>query len=464
MSWLRGLRDPARAGLAVLLVVYLVGRLVVLAGGEVFTAYDTFSYAVRHDPAFDRGPLVSFTGHAPRLWGVPLFYAAFPDDWWRAAGQWALGTLAWASLAIVVWSLLRHPVARIVGAAGVLFLALTDEVGNLDFVILSESLTVSLGVLTLAAFVRWLATGSRVALVAMCLAAGWWTFTRPDIRVYTVFLLVVLAAIAWRTPSRRVGAAVAAGAVAVAIAWCSVITPVASANFGKWGSLGTNQTEELFLARLRIDVFPHPEIKAVFTDRLGMPPCAAADAAAIGEWDLVKFADAYRTCPDLVAWGDAHMSTAFFEYARAAPGLYLRMTVVMVAVCLTGGTYADTPVIVPGLLGRLAFPGQPWTLPFTFGLLALGAAAALAAGGWRRQRMLVATATGTAAICTVSVIAGVVAVGAFWRFGIQEAIGLRVAIIGLTAAAIDSWLSRRTETATQPASTSEVGATDAPTA
>ena len=70
-------------------------------------------------------------------------------------------------------------------------------------------------------------------------------------------------------------------------------------------------------------------------------------------------------------------------------------------------------------------------------------AAALVAGGWRRHRLLIATAVGTAAACTVSVIAGVVAVGAFWRFGIQEAIGIRIAIIMLAAVAVDLLLARR---------------------
>jgi hypothetical protein len=441
-------REPARVGLLGLLVAYLAARVAVLAGGAVFTAYDTFSYAVRDDPAFDRGSLVSFTGHAPRLWGVPLFYAAFPDDWWRAAGQWALGTIAWAGLAWALWSVLRRPVARLLGAATVLFLALLDDVGNLDFVILTESLTVSLGVLSLAGLVRWLATGSRSALAVMTLATFWWTFTRPDIRVYTVFLLATLAGVIWRWPARRAGAVVAAGALVVAIAWCSVITPVASANFGRWGSTGLPQNEELFVSRLRIDVYPYPEIKAVFTDRLGMPACAAADDAATGEWDVVGFAEAYRTCPDLVAWGDAHMTTAFYEYARAAPGLYLRMTVDMVAVCLTGGTYAEVPAVIPEPIQRLAFPGRPWTLPVTFGLLALALVAALAVGGWHRHRLLIATAVGTAAACTLSVIAGVVAVGAFWRFGIQEAIGIRIAIIMLAAVAVDGWLARRASTAT----------------
>jgi hypothetical protein len=40
------------------------------------------------------------------------------------------------------------------------------------------------------------------------------------------------------------------------------------------------------------------------------------------------------------------------------------------------------------------------------------------------------------------VVGGVVAVGAFWRFGIQEAIGIRIAIIVLAAVALDLLVHR----------------------
>ena len=102
----------ARA-LWVLLGLYLAARLVVVFRSAVFTSYDSFSYAYRTDASLNRGPLVSFVGHAPRLWGVPLFYALLPSDAPRAYGQWALGTLAWAALAVVVWTCCGIRVARL---------------------------------------------------------------------------------------------------------------------------------------------------------------------------------------------------------------------------------------------------------------------------------------------------------------------------------------------------------------
>ncbi len=431
--------------LVALIAAYVAARIVILAGGTVFTSYDTFSYAYRGDAIFDRGPLVSFTGHAPRLWGVPLFYAMFPDDWWRAVAQWTVGTIAWATLAWVVWTLVRHTAAKIFGASAVLLLALLNFVGNLDFAILSEALSVSLGVLVLALMIRWIATDSRPALVIMSIVAFWWTFTRPDIRAFTAIVILALIAFAWRMPQRRISAAIAAGALVAAIAWCSVITPIASETYKGWGSVSASYQEELFLLRLRLDVFPRPGVKAVFADQFGMPPCPGADrSAARVEWDIVEFANEYRACPALVAWGEQNMDDVFTRFAFAAPGEYLRLSYDLAGWSLTGGTYTHVPTVIPGVVHRLAFPGQPWSLPFTFGMLGVAIAIASVAGAYRERRIIAWSATIMAAACTVSLLAVVVAAGGgFWRFGIQEALGLRISMIMLAVAGLDCFLSRR---------------------
>jgi hypothetical protein len=433
-----------RRGILLLLGAYLGARLVVLAGGEVFTSYDTFSYAKRGDPFYDRGDLISFTGHAPRLWGTPLFYSLFGSDALRAAGQWTVATLSWGFLAWVVWGLVSHTAAKFVATAGVLVLALLNQVGNLDFAILSESLSISLGVLVLAGFLRWMATGSRLSLALLTAAAFWWTFVRPDIRVFTVFLVVVLAGIAWRIPGRRHLAAVSAGLLAVAVAWCTLIVPVAAADFEKWGALGMNQSEELFVSRLRIDVLPNPTVKAVFTDKFGMPACPAAEASAARvEWDLVEFANAYRGCPELVEWSHANMDSSFRRLAIAAPGAYLAMTADLTGQSLVGGTYAKVPTVVPGVVHRVVYPGMPWTLPVLLGVLALAIAAAVGTGAVRANPLVGWTAIGTALISAISVVAGAAVVGGFWRFGVQEGVGIRLAIIWLAAIVLDQLLDRR---------------------
>jgi len=215
-----------------LVAVFVAARVFICVRGDVFTSFDTFSYAQRGDQAFDRGSLVSLTGHAPRLWGVPLFYAIFPTDEARAVAQWALGTVAWAALAWALWVCLRTLVVRVVAVAGVLVLALTPQVANWDFAILSESLSISLGVLVLALLLLWARTKSVWYLAGATTAAVWWTFTRTDARVFVVFLILGLAVVALRRSSRRRQALVAAGVLVLATIWCTAITPVVDRRYG----------------------------------------------------------------------------------------------------------------------------------------------------------------------------------------------------------------------------------------
>ena len=132
---------------ATIFAIYLIARVITVAGGEVFQSWDSAVYAYRDDPTRNRGPLVSFIGHAPRPWGLPLFFAMFPTDEWRAIGQSVLGAFAWTVLA---WELTRHlktRPAKYAAFASVLLLSALTNVTAWDFTILTESTTVSVGVL-----------------------------------------------------------------------------------------------------------------------------------------------------------------------------------------------------------------------------------------------------------------------------------------------------------------------------
>jgi hypothetical protein len=442
-----------RTGLLALLGAYVVARLVILvvtlASGHVFTSYDTFSYALRGDPTLDRGPLVSLTGHSPRLWGVPVFYALLGNDSLRAVGQWAIATLAWSTMAAVAWGLLRTTAARFAGTGAVLLLALHDVVGNWDFAMLSESLSISLGVLAFALLLRFAfpgprATGSLPALVGLTVAGFWWTFTRPDIRVFTVFLVLALVLVAYR--SRRWAGAIAAAVLVLAIGWCTAIMPTVTETARAYSAFGVSQShDEFLLFRLRVQVLPNPAIKAVFTDQLGMPACPAAEAiAAKPDWDILNFADAYYACPELKAWGDANRDTVFNRFAVVAPGQYARMTVGLVNESVLGGTYAQVPSVLPPPLQKLAFPGIRWALLAVLLFLAAGVTAVVLTRARRDHRLLVDGGLGLALVCLVSTVVGVLyGTGEFWRFGIQEAIGIRLAVVLLGAAALDAYLRKR---------------------
>jgi hypothetical protein len=425
--------------------LFVVGRVAILFQGVLFTSFDSSSYARRPGTG---GSLVSLLGHAPRLWGVPLFDALFGSDPARTYGQWTVATIAWAGLAVVVSGLLRHPLAKLAGTAVVLAIALLPQVDSWDFAILSESLSISLGVATLALVLRWAATGSRAALVGTVVVAIWWTFTRPDIRVFTAFLVLAFALLAWRMPARRRAGLVAGGVLLVGIGWCSAVAGATQTTYETHSVLGR---DEGIMYQLRTQVFPDPAIKAVFVAQLGLPSCPAADAiAAQPAWQVEAFSDATHTCPALYAWIDAHRDSAMTDFARADPRRYAGMTGTILAQTLGSSHYAKVPAVLPGRLGSLVFPrnvgAELWGLA---GALLLAGAAVLVTRARVVDPVLTWGMLATAAVCLVSAESNVVfGVGEFWRFGVQEAAGLRVAILVLFVVAADALLVRRSELST----------------
>jgi hypothetical protein len=437
-------RGPG-AVLIVLLAGFLAGRLAIWSSGRIFTSYDTFSYAYRRDPFYNRGALVSFIGHAPRLWGAPMLYALFSDDRGRTFAQWATGTLAWAALAWALWTCLRGLPARILGSGLVLLLGLLTPVTNWDFAILSESLSISLGVLVLALLLRALSTGSRVALAGMTAAAVWWTFTRPDIRVLVVLLVPVLAGYAWRNRPRCWFAIGCAGMLVVAIAWCTAIMPAMLSTYSRYSATpSVGYDEGLLIYRLRLHILPDPQVKAIFEREFGMPTCAATDRIAVSpQWQTVEFVGAYNSCPALKAWGQRNAGDVYNRFALREPRVYARITVKLLGLSLAGANYAKPKVVVSHAVEKAAFPPSRYTVGLVFGGLAVALALAVVAGAHRLRRLLFWTGVAVAVASGISVLAGIVfGAGEYWRFGIQEAVGVRLAAIILLSASADASIER----------------------
>ena len=428
---------------------YLVGRIAIVLQGKVFTSFDTFSYAYRDDPAWDRGTLVSFIGYAPRPWGAPLFFALFADDQSRAVGQWAVGTIAWALLAWTLYRLLHQPLAKVLAAGAILLIGLMRPVASWDFAILSESLSISLGVLTLAFFLWWQRNRAWWTLAATIVVAIWWMYTRVDIFVLVLPLAAALIVYAWSergSPRMRYTALAGAAVLAMAAAFSYLVVGPTSLQTHRAWSFTPQLSHETGLAmyRLRISVYPDPEVKAFFESELGMPRCDGTDQVAAGpEWDIEGFSAAVGQCPPLRDWVEANQDTLWSDYATKAPVLFIRHIGQLTADSLTGAAYASTPAVIPAVADKLVFP-RKFTLPVTLAGLAVALALAFAAGARRTHLALMLTATVIALTSLASaVLTVVVSSGEVWRFGIQETIAIRIAIIMLLAIALDAWLSRR---------------------
>ena len=455
---------------ATIFAIYLVVRVIIVAGGEVFQSWDSAVYAYRDDPTRNRGPLVSFIGHAPRPWGLPLFFAMFPTDEARAIGQSVLGVFAWTVLA---WELTRHlktRPARYAAFASVLLFSSLTNVTAWDFTILTESTSVSFGVLIIALLMRWGRTRSWVPLALATFIGVWWTFIRPDIRVFTVVLIGLLAVAGWRVWRRRAGdptaknRLVAIGAsvlvLGLGIAWYAAIEPSINKTFAPYDGDAIRSDpmpmdEELFVYRLRVDVSTSPEMWQAYKTKLGMPTCPEVEAfTKRSDWASVEWALAYRRCQPMVDWVAQHKDGVFWaEIGRADPGLAIRRFLITSSLAIGGEVYAHVPQVVPAPIEKVAFPSRRYGLPLALFGYGAALALALAAGARRYHRIPLVTSGVLMGAALLSIVATVVVhSGEYARFGVQETLATRIAMIILVACALDAWLVRRRTRANAPAS------------
>jgi hypothetical protein len=439
------------AGLLVasLLAAYVVGRLVVWFHEPIYLNLDSPTYRlVDHDHSV--WYVLSFTGHSSRLWGAPLLFAVFPSDDARAFAQWTIGTLAWGLLAVVLCMRLRSTLVRMLTAAAVLGLGLLPQAASWDFAITAEPLSIDLGVATLALLIWFLGGGGRLVLLALTITAFWWTFVRPELRLLVGFVIVVLIAYAVFRRSRRWAVAAAAAVLVLAAGWVTAITPTMDRTHADRQWHGLTLTEATFAYRLRFEVIPNPKILAVYQNKLGLPSCPATERfAKIRTWQTIAFIQSYVSCPDLVAWGRKNAGSSGYRFAIAAPDLYAHEMLRVLPLSLGSAAIPDDYDVLPRSVERIAFPEQHRVLPF----LAIGWLVALAGavvtGAFRRRRLLVWTSVGVVlASATSSMFELMYAAGDYSRFGIQEALLSRIAIILMAAAALDALIGRfRGETA-----------------
>jgi hypothetical protein len=432
--------------LVAVVVGYVIARVDIWLHARVFIAGDSASYAPRGDTAIDHGPLVSLVGNSPRPWGVPLFYALAPTDSVRVAMQFAVGSGAWALLAYALWRRTDTPVGRFLAAAGVLTVAMATSVTSWDYMVLSESLSITLGVLVLGILLLLLEKGSWALAAALAAAAIWWMFTRPDLLLFVATLVAVLAILAWRGRHRHRRYAAVAVVLLLGIGWFAATAPAVDRNSAAYTSSGESQSSETTLYRLYLQVLPNPPIRATYEHDLGMPSCPAAEQVDTVRWDIVAFARAYRSCPDLVRWAQRQGSTSAFRFVLASPDGYAKLLGSTLPEELSGNVYqyGQSFTVLPPPLQRAVFPPTRVTGLWTVAALAGAAIAVALTRAWRRRGVLV-LAGGLIAAAALASAAGTVlfSAGAYSRYGIQEAVLLRVGLVILLVAAVDSLAARR---------------------
>ena len=146
---------------------------------------------------------------------VPLVYKLIPNDTGRIGFQLLLSIVAWAVLAVVFSRSLRTERGRLAGLLVVLLFSLTSNVVGWDPLLLSESLTLSLYALLVAAVLVVVRRPSRTSLASLLLVAALWTFVRDSNGTVVLVGGLVALLLAVRPGHRAVKLATAAAAVAL---------------------------------------------------------------------------------------------------------------------------------------------------------------------------------------------------------------------------------------------------------
>lgn len=180
-DWIRAGRNGlARPDLAVfvgLAIVFAVLRVLAVWHRSPGLYPDTDTYRTPHGGL--PYSVLSFTGHAPRLWGLPLLYQLLGADRARMLFQVGAGVAAWVALAWVLASVVSSRPLRVVAFAATLLLGLAPEVAAWDQSLLSESLTISVSVAATAAWLRFAVKPALPSAVVGLLLTGYFLFLRP---------------------------------------------------------------------------------------------------------------------------------------------------------------------------------------------------------------------------------------------------------------------------------------------
>ena len=359
---------PADLATASVVVVFVVLRLVAV---------------------WDRTPAVypdSDSYFRLRLWGgvrfpvVPLVYSVVGDDRAIVRVQAVLGSVAWVVAAIVLAGLLRRGGARVGVVVVVLALGLTGPVVSFDAAILSESIAVSLTVLTVACALRFACRPTAATTLAVLGAGSAWALCRQNHAVLLGVAALLLAAATASRAHRR-----PAARLAVAFTVLAAVGVLMAAS--------TSQIQEYNSAQILVRrVLADPARTAWFRDhampgngdellvppyrnRFGDPAVELQVDRRFGPWLRHDFPGVYAR---YLATHPGYVVTTPFG-ADGAIGSVLTGT----------AGYADARAVVPAWVDSLFWP-QSSAGRLVWGLTAAGlvvAVAAAASRGGRRRAL-----------------------------------------------------------------------------
>ncbi len=384
----RWIDDPAVR--AMVIAYPLIRLLGVITAGPV-DAPDAAGYRVPKNN-FLNFSLTSLDGHSIRPWGVTIWMALWPTDRGILVGQVLLSIVAWAALAVTVAAGIEHRTGRRVMALIVLLLSCTPQVIAWDANMLSESVSVSTGVLTLAAIIRFTRQPSWGRAAAVVLLALWFSMTRPNI--FPVLLAWAVALVVVGLLRRQV---VLWGAVAGALVLTSLYAYVYNVRSDDtWREkMGVTRTTIAYAYPISAN---DPIAKDVLADvrKSDAPRCMIpATPAQVSHKGTTRWVHkTAAVCPGMDAWATDNWTHWWASWLIHHPTKTARLIHVELPNALTPPVNANVSAPAPTFVGSAFFPSTAITQgsfpkrtyrtqPI---LLWLGAILALAVIGRRRLR------------------------------------------------------------------------------
>ena len=207
-----------------------------VVGLYLFVRAGSFAYTpvrVTDTPTYEQVSVVSLLSAdfwaGARPFTLPMLWKLFGDDHVRIVAHLALSIGAWVALAAAVATATRQKLVRRLAFSLVLLFSATTEIILWDPLLLSESVSLSLSALLVAAWIWFVRVPGWPTVAAVLVATLVWAFVRDSHAYVILFVAVaVLASLAFRSGKSH-KAALAAGSVVIAL------LSMASANEGfRW--------------------------------------------------------------------------------------------------------------------------------------------------------------------------------------------------------------------------------------
>ena len=189
---------------------------------------------------------------------VPLFYKMIGDDYQHISTfQLWFSILCWGALGLAVTNAISSKLLKPLGFLIVLAFSLSEEIIMWDYIILGDSISISITALFLAAALWLLSKWTWLRFTLLLLAALLFAFTRDDFAYYILMSAAVVAVLVLRTKDWKRPLL-----ISVAFILMFFVSNTLSSASMRW--------ERPVLNTISIRILPNPQYLAYFQGR-GMP-------------------------------------------------------------------------------------------------------------------------------------------------------------------------------------------------